>query len=254
MQDPTYAARNPRTGLIEVIDCRTGAVLAVQANDLYILPTALITHILPDGSTVQLQSGIDPGTLTHVRAWPYSQMTADLICQELASGRSLKKILSSTGFPPYHVFSRWRKDHPGFREQLEDARRDRAEMMRDEALEEALAADEDNVNSQKLKHEAYKWAAAIDDQVRYSQRTKVDATISAPTQILVHTGIVRTQQIDNTLEKINDMKEVAGGMHPNESKVIESHTRGEISGVMSAGAHTAKETGEMGSDPGTKTE
>jgi len=194
-QNPTYCARNPRTGLIEVIDMRTGAVLAVQRSVGVDLlgggRQALVEHILPSGEKVLLERGIDPGSVVHTKAWPYSAMTADLICQLVAEGEPITKICSKEGFPPYHVFCRWKKEHPEFVQLLEEARRDRAEAMRDLALQEALAADEDSALAQKLKHEAYKWAAGVDDQSKYSPKAKVEAAGVGVIQLVVNTGINR---------------------------------------------------------------
>jgi nucleoid-associated protein YgaU len=61
------------------------------------------------------------------------------------------------------------------------------------AMQEALVADESNIQSQKLKHEAYKWAAAKDLPSRYEGKSKVDVAVTATT-IMVATGIDRGER------------------------------------------------------------
>lgn len=216
----TYAAKNPSTGLIEIIDMKTGAVLVVQRThgDLYgTNRSALVPHILPSGETVLLERGVDPGAVVSTRSWPYSQMTADLICQLVAEGEPITKICNKVGMPPYHIFTRWRRENAGFRDQLEDARKDRAEAMRDLALQEALAADEDSATAQKLKHEAYKWAAGVDDQSRYSPKAKVEGSVAVPIQLVINTGIHREQfreikdEDKSKAENIKSLSDSSGG-------------------------------------------
>jgi hypothetical protein len=118
-------------------------------------------------------------------------------------GESLAKICKREGMPPYHVVSRWRRDSGEFKEMMEMARVDRAEMLRDKAMEEAEQADETDVASRKLKHDAYKWAAGVDDHARYSPKAKVEGTINLPTQIVISTGISRV------VEEVKNEREVS---------------------------------------------
>ncbi len=72
--------------------------------------------------------------------------------------------------------------------------------MRDLALQEALKTnDKNDAPAQALKVETYKWAAAMDHE-RYNPRTKVEATINTPTQIIVNTGIVRDPEIKDVTD------------------------------------------------------
>lgn len=191
----TTAFKNPRTGLIEILDVKTGAVVAVQRDAFQITAQDLLVEAtLPTGEKVMLQKGIDPGQLVNVRSHGYNSVVADLICQKLAEGSSLTKVCATDGFPAYTTICRWRRENPAFKEALEEARRDRSEYMRDLALEEALAADEDSAQSQKLKHEAYKWAAGTDLPERYSAKTKIEGSLNIPMQLVVNTGIIRNEE------------------------------------------------------------
>lgn len=191
----TTAFKNPRTGLIEILDIKTGAVVAVQRDAFQIHSQDLLVEAtLPTGEKIMLQKGIDTGQLVNVKSHAYNSVVADLICQQLAEGASLTKVCAKDGFPSYTTICRWRRENPGFKEALEEARRDRSEYMRDLALDEALLADEDNAMAQKLKHEAYKWAAGTDLPERYSAKTKIEGSLNIPMQLVVNTGIIRNEE------------------------------------------------------------
>lgn len=125
--------------------------------------------------------------------WVYQPALVDELCQAIVEGGSLTLLCDGKKFPPYAQFCRWRRLHPEINEQLEQARRDRAERMRDLALVEAMAAtNKHDAPAQQLKVETLKWMAGTDD-VRYKQNAKVDVALAAPTLIQVVTGIERAE-------------------------------------------------------------
>lgn len=154
------------------------------------------------GQPVGIAKELDVG-----RHQPYSLHLVAAVCEQVAQGESLTKVCKKQGMPSYRQFCVWRKMHPEVSQMLEDARRDRAEALRDMALEEALKTeDKDDAVVQRLKHDAYKWAAGVDDQ-RFSPRAKVEASINAPMQIVLHTGIDRSLlQVDSVDGGKNDEK------------------------------------------------
>lgn len=104
--------------------------------------------------------------------------------------------------PSYATLCRWRRIHPWIDERLHEARIDRAERLRDEAMELIEGTiDKDEVAAVTLKHKAKVWAAGVDDPNRYSPKAKIEATVNNPTQILVYTGIGAT---DGPKEGIRD--------------------------------------------------
>lgn len=195
MDRPTFAQRNPKSGLLEIIDMYTGNIVAIQTETFDLLNghrEIMAEHTLPSGEKILLQKGIDPGLLIHSTQEPFSQHLVDLICQEVIAGRSLTKICTSPGFPKYSTLTRWYRQYPHVKEQIEEARLDRAEQLRDLVKEEADEAhsSKDPAIASNIKIEAYKWLAGMDNS-RYSPKSKVEATLNVPTQIVVHTGIVR---------------------------------------------------------------
>lgn len=96
--------------------------------------------------------------------------------------------------PSYPTLRAWAKQHPWIDEHLNQARRDRAETLRDKAVFTAETSEsKDPIDSAALKVDTYKWAAGVDNE-KYNPKTKVEATISTPTQIVVYTGIDRSER------------------------------------------------------------
>jgi hypothetical protein len=126
----------------------------------------------------------------------YSSYVVDLICEKIVEGESLKTICMSPGFPTYATLCRWKKQVEGIQEQLDQARRDRAEMMRDEAWQIAKDAKEHNVDSSKLKVQTAQWLASTDNKERFGS-AKAQVELNQPLQIIVNTGIVREAQHAN---------------------------------------------------------
>lgn len=217
----TFAKRNPKTGLIEIIDMVTGHVRAVQREPFSLLTghqEVMVEHMLPSGEKVLLQKGVDPGLLANVRGEPFNQILVDLVCQAVAEGESLTKVCQKPGYPSYTALCRWRRQHPHINDQLDNARRDRAEYLRDKALEEAAGAESrDPIGAHNLRVDTYKWAAGVDDSSKYGPKTKVQAEVTTPLQIVVSTGIVRDDKgerdVTNKLQ-IQNNESNSGGSSP----------------------------------------
>lgn len=182
----------------------------------YVMPTRQTTplhfneHVQPDGTTWYVAEGLSENHLESRDSIPYNPILVDVICQRIAEGGALTVILKEDDkLPTYAMFSRWRRAYPYIDEHMEKARRDRAEAMRDRAIEAAESADEDNVAAQSLKHNAYKWAAGVDD-ARFSPKAKVEATLTVPTQIIVHTGIDRSpeREVHGAPEEVKELAQV----------------------------------------------
>ena len=153
-------------------------------------PITFVQQQQPSGEITWVPSDRhDVVTIDRLRV--YNPAIIDIICSRIVEGASLSEICKQPDMPTYATLCRWRRREPWIAEVLEQARRDRAEYLRDQALSEALAADEDNAAAKRLVVETYKWAASVDHE-KYNPKTKIDATITAPTQIIVATGIDRT--------------------------------------------------------------
>lgn len=136
--------------------------------------------------------------------WVYQPALVDELCADIVAGGSLTMLCDGNKYPPYAQFCRWRRLHPEINLQLEEARRDRAERMRDLAIAHAMeATNKNDAPAAQLKAEIHKWAASTDD-ARYKQNAKVDVSLNAPTQIIVQTGIERAEP--RPVEQVDDSK------------------------------------------------
>ena len=60
--------------------------------------------------------------------------------------------------------------------------------------------------------DTYKWAAGVEDR-RYTASTKVEATVSVPTQIVVQTGIDRgvdtSRAVGDTATEVDNARQIS---------------------------------------------
>ncbi len=191
----TKVSLNAKTGLLEIYHEETGRLLAVQEtcdDRLYRERSErLVERVLPDGSRVLVEASIDPAKLMNFEHKAYSSYVVDLICEKIVGGMSLTQICLLPGFPTYAELCRWKKIAPDIQAQLDEARRDRAEQMRDQLYTHVQNVDEHNYDSTKVKIDGLKYLAGVDDKQRYGS-AKADVQITQPIQIVVNTGIVRT--------------------------------------------------------------
>ncbi|MEK2643885.1 terminase small subunit-like protein [Bdellovibrio sp. BCCA] len=119
----------------------------------------------PNGDLVWVQKGINPDNIFGDKRrsdWPFSQIIADLICQKIMEGESLSAICKQEGFPSYSVVCRWRNEQPRFKDDLEQAYKDRAEYYLEKVLEIAGAIEpNESARKARIKLDAYKWCAGI---------------------------------------------------------------------------------------------
>lgn len=189
---------------IFIIDSLTGNTIAMYADTTLGVPTNFDKITLANGSIAWVQNGLNPQALER-GVVTYNPLVIDIICQRIAEGGSLTAICKELNMPSYQTLCRWRRAHPSIDEQLQIARRDRAEYLRDEALAEAKSAEgRDPISGSQLRVDTLKWAASVDHE-RYNPKTKVEATINAPTQILVYTGIDRETPVEMKDAKVIDV-------------------------------------------------
>lgn len=123
----------------------------------------------------------------------FTQKTADLICDALASGKSLRSICSEPGMPNITTVSRWLGDdhNKSFRNQYARAREAQADAIFDEILEIAddtsfdtkvtsdgsEVCDHEWVARSRLRIDARKWMAGKLRPKKYGDKLEVDGTI-----------------------------------------------------------------------------
>lgn len=120
----------------------------------------------------------------------FSQETADLICDRLANGQSLRKICCDENMPSASTVFRWLSAQPAFQEQYALAREAQADTLFDEMLdiaddgsndwmadkeeEDGFRYNGDAVQRSRLRIEARKWMAGKLRPKKYSDRQIVD--------------------------------------------------------------------------------
>lgn len=198
IMDGNHFARRNQSGYLDIIDSRTGNRVAMLSRTPVggVLP-AVAQYSSPTGEMILLDAAIDPNTLSHIRPTKYDPFVVDLVCQRVANGEALSTICQDPDMPTYSTLMSWRRAHSKVEEQLAIAREERAERRVDEALEIAMKNEDFKFPTQaaKLKVETLMQVAAFENK-RYAPKTKVEATVNMPTQIIVQTGIDRTIPVE----------------------------------------------------------
>lgn len=119
---------------------------------------------------------------------PFSQDIADLICERLAAGESLRAIARSGDIPSLPVIYKWLDAVQSFAEQYARARETQAETLAYEALEIAddgrrdykqdadgrEVPDHDHIARSKLRVDQRRWMAGKLKPKVYGDRTQLD--------------------------------------------------------------------------------
>lgn len=123
----------------------------------------------------------------------YSPEVVDSIVQQFIAGVPLYKIAGQDGMPSYTTLLRWVQSREEFREALQAARIARALHFEDAALRSAgepdSPLDKDDVPGQRLKFDAMKWAAEVNNPVVYGRKTIVEGNVDKPLVLVVKTGV-----------------------------------------------------------------
>lgn len=192
MAKPDIFYRQLADGTIEGVDTLTGAVV-VRGKDLYNAPEyASYVEIEINGQKILVQSGVHSPELPRKKGFPYSQALADVICQKIVQGAYLSKLHEIEGMPDLWQIALWRRQNKDFDDAIRYARKVRAEVQRDEAVEIAKGADgldKDLIAGKKLAVDTLQWSAEKDDPEVYGNKVKVEG--QALVALVVDTGIRR---------------------------------------------------------------
>lgn len=236
-----YPYLNPQTGLIEIIDCISGEIVAVQKTkeDLWQHKEANMVRVEVDGREVWLEKGVSADRIPRRKHWVYSEVLGELIAQKVMEGTLLTKLCNGVDFPSYSQVCRWRAKYSEFADLLESARKFRAEKYHDDIVElsEDKEADEEEVARRRLEIESKKWLAEKNDNSRFGNKTKVEGMAGA-TVLLVNTGIQRPG--DEGFREVQDVRQEGLQVH---------NTRPTADG--GGGQYTAKNIGGPPSSDGS---
>lgn len=115
----------------------------------------------------------------------FSQDTADLICEKLAEGESLRDICKAGDMPNRATVFRWLSKYEEFSDQYARAREEQAEALADDLISiadqyDTLAETEnpDLIQRAKLRIDTRKWVAAKLKPKKYGEKVQTDHTNS----------------------------------------------------------------------------
>lgn len=104
----------------------------------------------------------------------FTQEVADLICAEMAEGRSLRSILRAEGMPGYSTVMTWLNERPLFQENYTRAMYMRADVKFDElddvSEDAALAESAVTIAGLRLKSDNIKWQLARMNAKKYGDK------------------------------------------------------------------------------------
>lgn len=126
------------------------------------------------------------------RPTDYCKEKADLICEKLSDGKSLKEICDPDDMPTRSTIYRWLGLHPEFSNMYDRAREEQAETLADEIIAIADESYDDQMidengnirqNSEfiqrsRLRVDARKWVAAKLKPRKYGEAKQIDHTSS----------------------------------------------------------------------------
>lgn len=108
-----------------------------------------------------------------------SQALADRICEQLAAGKSLRKICRTTGMPTMPFVFKWLREDENFVAQYARAREAQAETLFDQIVDIADAADTSSmrgIEHAKIRIDARKWSAGKMAPKKYGDKIGVEHT------------------------------------------------------------------------------
>lgn len=134
------------------------------------------------------------------RRVPYTLEVAHKILELVRNGETISAISRVEGMPNPGVIYRWLQSHPDFKEAMEQARLDRAEVFHDKAIATAEnVTDKDEVPAARLLVDTYKWAAEKGDKNRFGS-SKIDIDVNQRDIVVIDTGIDRSKTYDEPID------------------------------------------------------
>lgn len=110
----------------------------------------------------------------------YSDELANLICERLINGESLRQICRDAGMPDRSTVIRWMNTDADFASKCERAREEQADLMDDMILEVANACTNDTAHADKVKISAYQWRASKLKPKKYGDKLMVGGDKESP--------------------------------------------------------------------------
>lgn len=119
----------------------------------------------------------------------YTKKLANKIHALYLEGDSILKISKMSGMPSAETMYRWRKLHSWFGKLMDDAKAQRAEVFEDKAIAAAESAtDKDDTPAERLRFDAFRWGAEVNDPASYGKKVTHSGDSSKPIVFQIITG------------------------------------------------------------------
>jgi hypothetical protein len=134
---------------------------------------------------------------------PFDEHVADAICEELANGKSLIRVLrENDAFPAYSTIMKWLKQYPAFAEQYAEARADQGDHDSDKVddIAEKVLAGKLDPKAARVAIDAHKWAAAHRRPKKYGAKIEIEQSGSIAVTHTLDVSGLSLEELD-VLEK-----------------------------------------------------
>lgn len=191
----------------------------VCAEDTSTIATSSPTAICPDTSVGAYHNPVYPIGVAAQRKPQvrYSDELAEYIVDRYIEGESLSKIAKTDGMPSYTAILNWTKNNDVFRKMMDGARAARALNFEDKALSAADEVldmeDKDRAAVARLRFDAFKWGAEVNDPAQYGKKTTISGDASKPIVFQIVTGVPAPEEKEVLLDKtgiVQDVVETTG--------------------------------------------
>lgn len=151
---------------------------------------------VPQGTDLETLASNDKGETWH----KFNTIVADKIVELHMQGNSLDAISKEKGFPPVKIIYHWIQHNITFKNKIMQARQMRGFYFENKVMAEAEAVDADNYNAQRVKIDAAKWLAKVNNPDVFGEKTKISGDKDAPLTFVVDTGIRREEDEQKIVE------------------------------------------------------
>jgi transposase-like protein len=204
-----FHRRNIQYGYMETVDAVSGEVIAVQKdyNESFILGKMdELIQVEIDGKTILMQKGMSLTSGYVPRNSKFSRPLADLIVQDIIEGTGITKACKKYDIT-YPTLMRWAEQYPEFGKELEKAKKYRADATHDEIVDFAKDLTTKQLNKTQVEAigraaDLLKWSAEKSDPTRFGN--KAEKNVNTAVQIIIQTGIDRTNPETVTAEVIHE--------------------------------------------------
>ena len=143
----------------------------------------------------------------------FTQKMADIICERIAKGESLRKICLDENMPAHSTILKWLRDIDGFSSQYARAREDQAEFyldeiiaISDESSQDKIAnedgterTDSEAIQRSKLKVDTRKWVMSKLAPKKYGDKIQQEIVGANGGAIQVNTTAMSAEEAYNLL-------------------------------------------------------